>query len=230
MDKPKVSNNQKTCIVHGCERRSRSRQFCPMHYHRWQRHGDPNICKLEFHTHCLFTDCPNPVEAKGWCSLHYQRVRAHGDPSITLPTPEQRFWTCVQKTSYCWLWLGSKTKKGYGQLSVNRKSVIAHRFSFYLAHGYMPALVRHFVCDNRICVNPAHLKEGTHQDNSNDCVSRDRQAKGENTGRAKLTNSNVRKIKELLAQGVIHKTIAQKFGVQTVTITAINTNRNWKHI
>ena len=40
-------------------------------------------------------------------------------------------------------------------------------------------VVRH-TCDNRICVNPEHLEVGTHQDNMDDMVRRNRQAKGNN--------------------------------------------------
>lgn len=30
-----------TCSVEGCERRHLARMLCSMHYHRWERHGDP---------------------------------------------------------------------------------------------------------------------------------------------------------------------------------------------
>lgn len=33
-----------TCSVSDCERPSRKRGWCGMHYTRWQRHGDTNVC------------------------------------------------------------------------------------------------------------------------------------------------------------------------------------------
>ena len=31
----------KTCSIEGCEKVSRARGWCPMHYERWKKHGDP---------------------------------------------------------------------------------------------------------------------------------------------------------------------------------------------
>ena len=33
----------KKCSIEGCERDSRARGWCPMHYMRWKAHGDPNV-------------------------------------------------------------------------------------------------------------------------------------------------------------------------------------------
>lgn len=88
-----------------------------------------------------------------------------------------RFFAKVDKTSSrigCWLWTGARSTGGYGCLSVGGKQALAHRFSYEMAHGPIPAgkLACH-KCDVRCCVNPDHIFIGTHTDNA-----RDRAAKG----------------------------------------------------
>lgn len=53
---------------------------------------------------------------------------------------------------------------------------------------------------------------------------------GEKNPRAKLTNDQVIKIKQLLKNNQTHAAIAQQFNVDASTITRINTNKIWNHI
>lgn len=64
---------------------------------------------------------------------------------------------------------------GYGQLSVNGKLNLAHRFSYELAYGPIPngLLVCHH-CDNPRCVRPDHLFLGDHSANTVDMMSKGR--------------------------------------------------------
>ncbi len=73
----------------------------------------------------------------------------------------------------CWLWLGTKTAAGYGQLRVRGVRVYAHRYAYEAAHGPIPSgLVVMHSCDNPSCVNPAHLSAGTYSQNTRDAVDR----------------------------------------------------------
>jgi hypothetical protein len=89
---------------------------------------------------------------------------------------EEKFWRKVLKLSCsCWVWTGSWNGWGYGRQIIGNKSVTAHRISYALHNGPIPAglQVLH-KCDIRCCVNPAHLFLGTHDDNMKDASAKGR--------------------------------------------------------
>lgn len=75
----------------------------------------------------------------------------------------------------CHIWTGYTDEDGYGVISANGKNQRAHRVSYVFSNGEIPEglQIRH-TCDNRPCVNPAHLLVGTTQDNTGDMMSRGR--------------------------------------------------------
>lgn len=84
-------------------------------------------------------------------------------------TPAERFWAKVNKTESCWLWSGPKMRNGYGYFheSPIRRHASAHRFSYELAHGSIPAgLQIDHLCRVALCVNPSHLEAVTSRENT----------------------------------------------------------------
>lgn len=75
----------------------------------------------------------------------------------------------------CIEWLGPPTNSGYGQLTVDKRHWMAHRYAWTQVNGPIPEgmIVMH-TCDNKLCVNPEHLRLGTHHDNMADMVAKGR--------------------------------------------------------
>ena len=148
-------------------------------------------------------------------------------------TIEERFdakWEPVTESG-CWVWTASLHRVGYGQIRHDERILRAHRVSYELHIGPIPAGM-HVLhkCDNRSCVNPDHLFLGTNDDNVADMVTKGRQSKGEKNGKARLTEDNVREIRRRLAAGEKNKDLSVEFGVSTPSISKIAKRKTWRHV
>lgn len=76
----------------------------------------------------------------------------------------------IDARSGCWIWTASKCGDGYGYFRINRKTVKAHRASYQLFKGDPKGFYVLHTCHNASCVNPNHLKLGTHEENMQDLV------------------------------------------------------------
>jgi hypothetical protein len=87
-----------------------------------------------------------------------------------------RFWTKVEKSASCWLWIASRDGNGYGTFwNIDQRRLDrAHRVAWEMTYGPIPNglhVLHH--CDVPPCVRPDHLWLGSHRDNM-----LDREAKG----------------------------------------------------
>lgn len=87
----------------------------------------------------------------------------------------ERFFAKVRKTNRCWIWVGHRTRDGYGYFSIRKQMILAHRYAWTYFHQEIPKelSVLHR-CDNPPCVNPKHLFLGTQRDNMMDMIAKGR--------------------------------------------------------
>jgi len=132
----------------------------------------------------------------------------------------------------CWIWNGSLTEFGYGQVFHNRKMYRAHRLSWIIHNGEIPKgiLICH-ICDVRSCINPQHLFMARHQGNMDDMVKKGRQSKGENQSFSKLTEKQVKEIRTInKIDKYSYIDLAKQYKVSRTTIYNIVNLKAWKHI
>lgn len=145
-----------------------------------------------------------------------------------------RFWSKTQRRpDGCLEWQGRIQHGGYGMFGKTR----AHRFAWSSAFGAVPAdLVVMHSCDNRRCVALDHLFVSTQGDNLRDMWSKGRarpgtvRVRGEEQGHSKLTEMQVREIRQFRAEGMRQRDIATVFGVHVMTISDILRGVTWRHV
>ena len=148
-----------------------------------------------------------------------------------------RFWEKIAKgqENNCWKWTAAKHTNGYGKMGgggKHGKTLLAHHVSYELHYGAIPngMFVCHS-CDNRLCVNPAHLWLGTASDNVSDMMEKDRwrgyDKRGERNPSAKLTAAQVNEIRERARAGENQSRIAEQFGVSRQLVSEIKRGNVW---
>lgn len=188
------------------------------------------------------TDCLNPVFRRGYCERHYRAALASGEIRRRRyhGTVEERFWPRVNKAGAlvpgmptpCWEWQGCLTQGGYGVFgNPGGGMLLAHRVSWEMVNGPIPAGIGVLHrCDNRPCVNPAHLFLGTNTDNVADACAKGRMMKGERHTNAKVNATIVVEIRALAAQGLTSYDIAKLVPVSARNVRMIVKRETWKHV
>lgn len=148
--------------------------------------------------------------------------------------------TMPEPNSGCWLFTGALHRDGYGCIGGEGGSQKkwAHRVAWELENGPIPPGM--FIChrcDNRACVNPAHLFLGTTADNVNDMLRKKRNPRGAKVGGAKLSDAGVAAIRSAyansLADGRAHwgqRKLAKEYGVSSSTVGRAARGETWQHV
>lgn len=125
---------------------------------------------------------------------------------------------------------------GYGVIRFDGRNERAHRVAYAFANGLAMADLTgvHVLhqCDNPPCVNPRHLKAGTHLDNMHDMFAKGRRqaAIGERASKAKLNAGQVIEIRRRAAAGEKDRPLAAAFGIGETSIRAIRLGKSWRHV
>ena len=136
---------------------------------------------------------------------------------------KKRFWDKVKKGDNCWEWLGAKARGNYGDFKVNKKNILAHRFSYQINKGKISkGLYILHTCDNPSCVNPEHLWQGTQLENMRDCHNKGRGARGKKIWNYKLKKVQVNEIRKKYNKGKItQRELAKQYNVDSSHISNI---------
>lgn len=93
-------------------------------------------------------------------------------------------------------------------------------------YGYHGNCVCHS-CDNRLCVNPAHLFLGTQQENLRDRDRKGRSVAGTKNGMHRLTEAQIHAIR---AHAGTNQQVAAEYGICASYVSAIRRRMCWTHV
>jgi len=114
------------------------------------------------------------MRTKSLCVGHYEQLKKGQELRPLKPTLRgvprvDRFMAKVKKTDTCWLWTSPPAcASGYGQFAwATGRMTSSHRAAYELFKGEIPVgMTIDHECQNRLCVNPAHLRLATSIQNS----------------------------------------------------------------
>lgn len=129
--------------------------------------------------------------------------------------PKVRFRKFVaQVESGCHEFQSTIQRDGYGRFYLDGRQAQAHRAAYQLFVGAIPAgkMVCH-TCDNRRCVNLAHLFLGDAVDNV-----RDMHSKGRAASNRKVSDAQIKETLKLRAEGWTQERIGEVLGMDQTNV------------
>lgn len=140
--------------------------------------------------------------------------------------------------SRCWIFIGHVKPDGYGVANFSSKEVetgvsftcLAHRLSYMIWVGRITKGIIQHKCDNPCCINPDHLHDNTHSENTRDGFRRREFASPFNKT-WKLTTAAILMIRKLSREGTTPiEDIAKAFNVCNDTVYRIKNGDTYSFI
>lgn len=128
----------------------------------------------------------------------------------------EKFWSKVNKTEDCWLWIGPSSKgkdTTRAKFTYNGTQVLAYHFIWYLLYGVFPTKMICHTCDNGLCVKPDHLFEGTRSENMFDASRKNRTTW--------YSNEKIMQVHLLHEEGLSNLEISDRLGIHKTYVSKI---------
>jgi hypothetical protein len=145
---------------------------------------------------------------------------------------KQRFEEKFRVTPGCWEWIACSGVSGYGTFWLGGGMQYAHRVSYEMYVGSIPAgMIICHLCDNPKCVNPHHLLIGTNKDKTQDMIAKGRRRQKRQDGLlnpvAKLSDDEVRLVRSGSEKP---RVAARKYGLSASYVWDLRVGRARKDV
>lgn len=136
------------------------------------KHGEDPPGQLR--RRCDILECVNPAHMRLW-----KRGERRIPPKRLTLDERLLLYMNKGKPDECWEWKGPLNQKGYGYFEVRTKKTRSRRAAHRCVYEFLVRSVPKdkcccHRCDNRKCVNPAHIFIGTYRENWLDMVAKGR--------------------------------------------------------
>lgn len=182
---------------------------------------------------CLVDGCARLPRTRGWCDAHYKRWLRHGDPTAGRTgqgEARRMFEKLVSvETDDCVIWPFSTNADGYGKVLYGGRLQHVSALALTRRVGERPPahLATHGPCHNPTCMNYRHLSWATQTQNLLDRVRDNTATRGSRHPLAKLSESEVRQIRQLSQTGCTQQAIADSIGTTRSNVSLILRGKNW---
>lgn len=162
--------------------------------------------------------------------MRLQRPRTH-DPSYNIWTVMRLLKNSHDEPSGCRIWDGQLNKKGgYGRIGYMGKGWRAHRLAYLLLQGPIPdGMELLHSCDNPRCINPAHLRPGTHAENIAEAYQKGRKTFPQGPGHPRFSFSREQAM-EIINSTESAGSISRRIGVSVSSICRLRKGDTWKSL
>lgn len=243
----------KICAVEGCGKPTYCRGWCPKHYFRWKKNGDPLIGGWDRIAVCTEEGCGKKAFARGLCSWHYKTAAFRERCSVDgCDKPSHSRGLCIMH--------GKRLRKN-GSIHVKKRPAageVAAWINAHLdfdgeecliwpfsrdqygygksrrmceeAHGAPPSKDHHAAhsCGqgHNGCVHPKHLRWATRKENQQEMVDHGNSLRGEKNPSTSLSEDDVREIRRL-CKGLPQALVASQFSVSQGAVSRIARRETW---